>query len=98
MTETALYEQFNERLGELTQRLDDQARAFEPVPAELAKIGERLDNIAGDTRANGKELQGLRQDLQGTRDDLHKLMIQFMGGIVFALTAAVISLIVALFK
>jgi len=98
MTEAALYEQFNERLGELTQRLDDQARAFEPIPADLATISERLENIADSTHANGEELQGLRQDLQGTRDDLHRLMIQFMGGLVFGLIAAVIALIVALSK
>lgn len=67
------------------ERLDDLAAALRPLPTEVAKITEAVDRLTDETHS-------LRQDLSASQ----RQIVQIGFGLVGALLAAIVALIIAL--
>ena len=72
------------------ERLDDLAAALRPLPAQVARNAEAIERLAGEMREMRGEMREMRADLAAS----HRQFAQIGWGLSFALTGALVALIV----
>jgi hypothetical protein len=80
----------DDRLDHLSRKVDER---FDRVDERFKQIDERFDRVEAEARGFRSEMIEFRTEMNARLDSMQRLMIQFFGGMVAAMAAAVIGLL-----